>query len=571
MKSLQAESFFFLFLVLVTGLSATPSAAEENPARDTKATVVEGQLAPRLQNLGDHTHPITTSAPRAQLFFNQGLTLTYGFNHREAGRSYKEAARLDPDCAMCYWGQALVLGPNINAPMGPEAEREAYELVQKALALKAKVSEQEQAYIEALAVRYSAEEKPDRAALDRAYAAAMRKLYERDPDDLDAATLYAESLMDLRPWNYWTRDRAPYPETVEILRLLESVLERNPNHPGANHYYIHAVELPYPKKAEAAADRLGTLAPGAGHLVHMPSHIYRRVGRYQDATEANVKAVAADEDYITQCRAQGIYPLAYYPHNIHFLWDAATMEGRKEVAVDAARKVGSRITSEMLREVPMLRMFKVVPLYAYVRFGLWDEILQEPQPPAEERYWTGIWHYARGIAFTATGRVEEAAQELESLRQITTEKALEQEEFWSPNPPSALIQVALYALAGELAARRGEHEKAIAHLHRAVLLQDALEYIEPPDWHYPVRQSLGAVLVEAGRPLEAEAVYWQDLSWNPENGWSLFGLMQALRAQGKDEQAAAIEKRFQKAWARADVTLTSSRIMGTGIELASSR
>jgi len=527
-------------------------------AQELSDTTHEGELAPRLQNLGHYHHPITVKDEMGQEFFDQGLTLTYGFNHREAARAFKEVARRDPQAAMAYWGHALVLGPNINAPMNPEDEAKAYEQAQKAMSLRDKVTEKEATYIEALSARYSGKAE-DRAERDQAYAEAMRKLHERYPDDLDAATLYAEALMDLRPWNYWTKDSDPYAETTVVLRLLESVLERNPNHPGANHYYIHAVELPYPERAEAAADRLGTLAPGAGHLVHMPSHIYRRIGRYEDATNSNIQAVAADEDYITQCRAQGIYPLAYYPHNIHFLWDSATMEGRKEIAVDAARKVGDRVTAEMLAEMPMLIMFKVIPIYSYVRFGMWDEILREPQPPADQHFWTGVWRYARGIAYTATGRIPEAALELESLKQIAAGETVKKEKFWTPNPPAMVIQVALHTLAGELAAKRGYHDMAIAELHRAVLLQDGLEYIEPPDWHYSVRQSLGAVLLEAGRPLEAEVVYWDDLRKNPENGWSLYGLMKALEAQGKTEQAEAIGKRFEKAWSRSDVKLTASR------------
>jgi tetratricopeptide (TPR) repeat protein len=527
-------------------------------AEELGETTYEGEVAPRLQNVGEHQHPITVKGEMGQKFFNQGLNLTYGFNHREAARAYREVARRDPEAAMAYWGHALVLGPNINMPMPPEEEPKAYELVQKAMGLRNKVSQRERDYIEALATRYSGKAE-DRDANDRAYAAAMRKLREKYPDDLDAATLYAESLMDLRPWNYWTRDGQPYAETVEILETLESVIERNPNHPGAIHYYIHAVELPRPHLAEAGADRLRTLAPGAGHLVHMPSHIYRRVGRYADASASNVQAIAADEDYITQCRAQGIYPLAYYPHNIHFLWDSATLEGRKQVAVEAARKVGSKVTPEMLKEIPILHTFKVVPLFAYVRFGLWEEALQEPQPPAEQRYWTGIWHYARGTAFMATGRLNEAAAELESLRMIAADKSMEEVPLFSPNNAASVLAIAAEALAGELAAKRGYYDKAVAHLHRAVLLQDALVYIEPPDWHYPVRQSLGAVLLEAGRPVEAEVVYWEDLKRTPENGWSLYGLMKALQAQGKTEQAEAVEKRFQKAWSRSDVKLAASR------------
>ena len=551
-------AFSLCSTLTLCGFGVPVAFGQESPALDTKSAVVEGQIAPRLQNLGDHKHPVTTSSPRAQLFFNQGLTLTFGFNHREAGRSFREVARLDPDCAMAYWGQALVLGPNINMPMPPDAEAQAYELIQKAVALKAKVSERERAYIDALAKRYSNEDKPDRKTLDRAYAEAARQLSERYPDDLDAATLYAEALMDLRPWNYWTKDGRPYPGTLKIVSILESVLERNPNPPLGIHLYIHAVEAVKPELAEAGADRLGKLAPGAGHLVHMPSHIYRRLGRYADASEANVQAIAADEDYITQCRAQGIYPLGYYPHNIHFLWDAASMEGRSEVAIDAARKVASKLSAEKLREMPMLNSFAVVPLFAYTRFGKWEEILQEPRPADDLLFLAGIWHYARGLAFTATGRLDAAATELESLDKIAADKSLQELALFSPNPGAPIIKIAAEVLAGRRAAKRGETEKAIAHLHRAVLLEDALVYTEPADWHYPVRQSLGAVLLQAGRAAEAETVYWEDLRRNPENGWSLFGLMKSLEAQGKTEQAEEIEQRFRKAWDRANVTLTAS-------------
>jgi len=553
-------AFSLCSTLTLCGFGVPIALGQENPALDTKSAVVEGQIAPRLQNLGDYKHPVTTSSPRAQLFFNQGLTLTFGFNHREAGRSFREVARLDPDCAMAYWGQALVLGPNINMPMPPSAEPQAYELIQKAVALKAKVSERERAYIDALATRYSNEDKPNRKALDRAYAQAVRQLSERYPDDLDAATLYAEALMDLRPWNYWTRDMRPYPETMEILRVLESVLKRNPNHPLGIHLYIHTVELARPELAEAGADRLGKLAPGAGHLVHMPSHIYRRVGRYTEASRSNELAILADEDYITQCRAQGLYPLAYYPHNIHFLWDSATMEGRSRVAIDSARKVAASIPADAWREIPLLHQFFVTPLYALTRFGKWEEILREPRPSADSLFWTGIWHYARGLAFTATNRLAEASQELQALQAIANDKSLDGLRVtFSANGATPILAVATDTLAGELAAKQGAFEKAIAHLHRGVLLEDSLIYNEPPDWHIPVRQTLGAVLLEAGRAAEAETVYWEDLKRNPENGWSLFGLMKSLKAQGRTEQAEEIEERFRKAWTRANVTLTASR------------
>jgi hypothetical protein len=314
-------TLFLLFATVATGIVSTAMwvSAKSNSGDDVESMAVPGQIAPRLQNLGDHKFPVTTSSARAQLFVSQGMMLTYGFNHAEATRSFREAARLDSNCDMAYWGMALVLEPNINMAMAPEAEPQAYDLVQKALALKEYTSEKEKAYIDTLAVRYSGAKKPDRNSLNRAYVNAMRDLHHRYPDDLDAATLYAKAVMDLRPWNYWTRDMKPYPETGEVLEVLESVLARNPNHPGAIHLYIHTVELARPELAEVAAERLWTLAPGAGHLVHMPSHIFRRIGRYHDASKSNQDAVAADEDYIVQCRAQGVYPLAYYPHNIHLL------------------------------------------------------------------------------------------------------------------------------------------------------------------------------------------------------------------------------------------------------------
>jgi tetratricopeptide (TPR) repeat protein len=458
---------------------------------------------------------------------------------------------------------ALVLGPNINMAMPPEAEPQAYQMIQKAIALGKNASEKEKAYIEALSRRYSGKVEPDRSALDVAYAESMRDLHNRYAGDLDIATLYAESLMVLRPWNYWSRDMQPYPETVEILRVLEFVLAQNPNHPGAIHLYIHAVEFARPELAEAAAERLRSLAPGAGHLVHMPSHIFRRIGRYADASKSNEDAIAADEDYITQCRAQGVYPLAYYPHNIHFLWDSASMQGRSRLAIEAARKAAAKIPDGAWREAPLLHQFLVTPLLAFTRFGQWNLILNEPRPPEDSPFWTGIWRYARGLAFISTGELDDAAQELRALQEIAALQSLHGLRVtFSRNGAKAILDIAVEVLAGELAAKRGDYDLAIARLHRGILLEDNLIYNEPPDWHLPVRQSLGAVLLDAGRADEAEAVYWQDLIRNRENGWALFGLMQSLRAQGKEEQADAVERRFRKAWSEADIVLAASRFIG---------
>jgi tetratricopeptide (TPR) repeat protein len=541
-----------------TAFAQTPSHKHyENSPEADKASPT-GELAPTLQNLGAHTFPVTTKSKKAQAFVNQGVNLGYGFNHAEAGRAFREAARLDPNCAMAYWGQALVLGPNINVPMSPDDEPKAYEAAQKAVSLKAKASPRERAYIDAVAQRYSGKA-DDRAARDRAYAAAMKELVRRYPNDLDAATMYAEALMDLRPWNYWTPDGRPYAETPEIVGTLETVLARNLSHPGANHYYIHAVEATkQPEKAEAAADRLLKLMPGAGHMVHMPSHIYQRVGRYADAAASNEEAIKADEDYITQCRAQGLYPMVYYPHNIHFLWYAATAEGRSRVAIDAARKVASQISEQMLDTLPLVAAFRVVPYYALSRFGKWDEVLAEPAPADRHVYLKGVWHYARGLARLGKGQLDEAEKELAEVRRIAADPALNY-SLLSPNTAATVFAPAPEVLAGELAARRKDHDKAVAHLERAVRLEDGLIYTEPEEWHYPARQALGAVLLDAGRAREAETVYWDDLRRHADQGWSLFGLAEALRAQGKKEQAAAVQERFDKAWARADVKLSASR------------
>ena len=518
-----------------------------------------GILAPRLQNLGVHTFKVKTRSPRAQQFINQGINLVYGFNHAEAGRAFAEAARLDPTCAMAYWGQALVLGPNINAAMNPDDEPRAYEAVQKAVALKGRVTARERDYIEALARRYTGKAE-DRQAADRAFAEAMRAVARKHPKDFDAAAIFAESLMDLRPWNYWTRDGQPYEGTSEAIAALERVLAGNPQHPGALHYWIHLWEpTKVPERAEKEADRLLPLMPGAGHVIHMPAHIYLRVGRYDDVVTSNQRAAAADEEYIALCRAQGLYPLGYYPHNLHFIWLGATMTGRAALAIESARRTAAAVATATAEQKPFVQGFMVVPYYALLRFGKWDELLAEPRPAHETPFTRGIWHFARGTALSAKGRLDEAEQELGSLRKALADPGLPKETAFSINSPEAILKVAPDVLAGDIAARRKEFDKAIGHFERAVRLEDALAYTEPPDWHAPVRHWLGAALLEAGRPDEAEVVYWDDLRRNRENGWSLWGLHQALTAQNKKEDAALVLERFRKAWSRADVTLASSR------------
>jgi tetratricopeptide (TPR) repeat protein len=561
-KSVRLAASFAVALLVTGAHTAAQVTNHQHYERPKEAPppAPSGAIAPRLQNLGHHTFPVTTSSEQARQFINQGVNLAYGFNHAEAARAFAEAARLDPDCAMAYWGQALVLGPNINAPMNPDDEPKALELVQRAVALKSKATPRERAYIDALAARYTGKA-DDRTAADRAYADAMRTLHRAYPDDLDAATMFAEALMDLRPWNYWTRDDKPYPETEEIVAALQYVMDRKDDHPGALHYWIHLWEpTRTPERAEAAADRLLPLMPGAGHMVHMPGHIYQRVGRYADVIRANQLAILADEDYITQCRAQGIYPLGYYPHNIHFLWFGASMAGKSRVAIESARKTAAAIPHEAVAELPFLQGFLVVPYYALVRFGKWDELLSEPPPVHDTIFTRGVWHYARGTAFVAKGQIAEAQRELDAVAAIVADPALETlPASFSANTALAIVRIAPEVLAGEIAAQRGDIDRALLHLDRAVRYEDALIYTEPSDWHMPVRHTLGAVLLQAGRADEAEVVYWEDLKRNPENGWALFGLRQALEAQGKTEEAAAADQRLRRAWAESDVALRASR------------
>ncbi len=528
-------------------------------APDASRTGPDGQIAPRLQNLGSHTFPVSTTHAGAQRFVNQGVNLAYAFNHAEARRAFREAARLDDDLAMAYWGQALVLGPNINALMEPNEEPQALELVRKAQSLAGRATPRERALIEALVLRYSGSA-DQRTANDRAYADAMRKVHEQFPDDPDITMFYVESMMDLRPWGYWMPDGRPHEGTAEIVALTEQVMQAHPTHPGALHLYIHLVEsTPTPERAERAADTLLTLMPAAGHMVHMPSHIYQRVGRYADAMKSNKLAAAADEDYITQCRAQGLYPMAYYPHNVHFLWFAAAADGQSAVALDAARSLASKVTDEQLAQVPILAGFRVVPYWAFVRFGQWQEMLQQPDPGPANVFLRGAWHYARGQALVATGDLGGAERELSALEALLGDPSLDQPLF-SPNTARAILSIGPAVLRGELAAARGDFQTAIARLEEAVRREDGLVYTEPSEWHSPTRLALGAILLEAGRAREAETVYWEDLRRNRDSGWALFGLVQALRAQDKAAEAAIVEARFQKAWSRADVTLTASRL-----------
>jgi tetratricopeptide (TPR) repeat protein len=507
---------------------------------------------PLYTNLGSHHKRISTRVPATQQYFDQGLRLVYGFNHAEAIRSFTRAAEIDPTCAMCYWGIALAYGPHVNAPMDSASGIAAYAAVQKALALKAHATVPERSYIEALAQRYEADPPADRTRLDTLYSRAMERVSNTYPKDLDAATLYAESLMDLRPWNYWRPDGTPYPGTKEIVRQLERVISRNPNHPGACHYYIHAVEAVNPKAAVPCAERLARLMPGEGHMVHMPAHIYIRVGRWSDAVQANQHAIHTDEVFIEGQHPRGVYPLAYYPHNIHFLAFASTMAGRSAQAIEASNTLTSKVNLEAARQVGLLQ--EMLPYHALTltTFGRWDEVLGESLPPEDIRFSYAMAYYARGVAHAAKGEWTEAQAALDI---VTAAEAATPEDA----DGKTALSIAVHALSGEIATRRGDLDAGIAHFREAAKIEDGGLYFEPPKWYYPIRHSLGAALVKAGYHVEAEQVYREDLRRFPENGWSLFGLAQALQGQGKNAEAAATETRFRRAWAATDVTLTASR------------
>ncbi|HEX7794963.1 MAG TPA: hypothetical protein VF456_11460 [Vicinamibacterales bacterium] len=519
-------------------------------------------FAPELSGLGTLEYQVTTSVPPAQRFFNQGLRLLYAFNHAEAARAFREASRLDPGLAMAYWGEAMALGPTINAPMTVENARLAYQAIQQARAAADSASDRERRLIDALAQRYAANPSGDRRRLDSAYAAAMTQLAQRYPDDPEIQTLYADAVMNTTAWDYWQKNGAPKPEIAGVIAALERTIAQQPNHVGANHYYIHVMEAsPSPERAEASADRLGSLMPAAGHIVHMPAHIYIRVGRYADAAEANVRAIAADEDYLAQTQAQGLYPVSYYPHNLHFLWAAATLEGRSEVAIDAARRVAEKVPHHHAGALPWTADYPVTPLLAYARFGRWQEILTVPSPPADQPYAAGIWRYARGLAFVANDRLDRAESELDELRRVMTHRAFT--TTLKDLPLLTNLQIASRIVAGELAQRQGRSPDAIQLLEEAVAIEDGIPYNEPPVWHQPPRQVLGALLLEADRAPDAERVYREDLERFRENGWSLFGLARSLEAQGRASEAAATDRRFDKAWQRSDIALTSSRVLRT--------
>jgi len=505
-----------------------------------------------FDDLGGHHYEISTTNPVTQQYFDQGLRLMWGFNHAEAIRAFDQAAKIDPQCAICYWGIAYSYGPNINAPMDSASGVAAWNAIQAAIERKPHASEREVAFIDALAARYAAVPPVQRAALDSAYSRAMNEVADRFPDDQEAATVAADAIMNLSPWNYWTPEGEQRPETARLLMLLEKVVAENPNHPGACHLYIHAVEAAEPEKAVPCAERLAGLMPGAGHIVHMPAHIYIRVGRYNDAIEANIHAVHQDETYIADVGTPGIYPAFYYPHNYHFLAFASMFAGRAESALDTARKAAQHMDLGVARMVgPEASRMLAHPHLTLAAFGRWEDVLAEPQPPSDIRFAAGLVHYARGVAHAALGHPDEAAAELDSVRQIASEHT----EEW----PSVVMQIATHELMGDIAYRQGDFAGAIQHYQVSKGLQDGLRYTEPAYWNKPVRHDLGAALLAAGQAAEAERVYREDLEKFPDNGWSLYGLAASLDAQGKNAEAEEVRARLATAWSDADVELAGSR------------
>jgi tetratricopeptide (TPR) repeat protein len=531
-------------LLPVVGLLCCSALADHPPSKQGPVVLLEG--------LGNLHHPVATKNAEAQKFFDQGLRLIYAFNHVEAQRSFQKAAQLDPQLAMAYWGMALAVGPNYNVDAMEAQLKDAYAAISKARELARAAPEAEQAYIAALAKRYAADPgTADKKKLALAYKEAMGELAKRYPDDLDAATLFAESAMDLRPWELWTPDGKPAEGTAEILKVLEGVLRRNPNHMGACHYYIHAIEAsPYPERGLGVADRLGGLAPGAGHLVHMPSHIYIRVGDFAAAARANEKAVAADQAYLEKSKAQGIYRMMYYSHNLHFLAVANAMQGRYTAGKKAADQLAAHV-SPHAKDMPMLEFFLPTPILIQVRFHRWADILASPAPAADLRITRALWHFARGLALVAQDKTAAAQAELDALRKI--QQAMPEDlTYGNRNLAKKVLAIPTSMLNGQIDMARKDTKSAIVNLKEAIAINDSLNYIEPADWHIPPREVLGALYLRTGKPAEAEKVFRADLEKNPRNPRSLFGLMESLKAQGNLTAARFVQQEFQEAWRNAE-------------------
>ncbi len=509
-----------------------------------------------LTAVGRQHHPIQTKSHEAQEYFDQGITLVYAFNHEEAVRSFQRSAELDPSSPMPLWGIALAVGPNYNVDVDAEREKLGYETVKKAESLAVNAPQVEKDYVAALVTRYSNDANPDYKKLSRDYAAAMKSLSAKYPDDLDAATLYAESLMNLNPWKLWTLEGKPGENTEEIVNVLESVLSRDPNHVGANHYYIHAVEASNdPSRALPSAHRLDTMVPKAGHLVHMPAHIYERTGNYEEAAHNNAEAAKADHDYAEEAgRTGSMYDLMYHSHNEHFEAMAASMEGRYSEAKMAADNMAARLMPHV-KMMPMLDFFLMTPIWVDARFSKWTAILARPEPAKELMATHAMWRYSRALALTGEDKIPDAEKEL-ALFKAEAAAFPPDAMFGEQNKAKDVLGIAEQVIEARIAAAKKNNDEAVLHWQKAVAIQDTLYYTEPVDWYYPVRESLGAALLAAGKAQEAEQVFRVDLKKNPRNPRSLYGLMEALRMETREADAAWVEKEFNAAWKNADSKLT---------------
>ncbi|MBO9635858.1 MAG: hypothetical protein J7578_22320 [Chitinophagaceae bacterium] len=568
-------SFLVAFLSIACNNQESPK-KEETPAKNDKAIgcapvtndkawYSSGKKAPKLEGLSGIDFKISTSSKEAQEYFNQGMMLAYGFNHAEAARSFFEATRLDSTCAMAWWGFGYVLGPNYNGGMEEDNFQRAYDATIKAKALSKNSSPKEIALIEALISRYAQQPPADRKPLDIAYSAAMKKVYAQFPKDPDVGALYAESIMDLHPWDlYEKKTKAPKSWTPELVKVLEHLMKINPMHPGAHHFYIHAIEASAnPEKALPSARLLDTLVPGSGHLVHMASHIYINTGDYHLGSLSNIRAVRTDSVYTTVCHAQGAYPVSYYPHNYHFLVATAALEGNSKLAWHAAQKLQEHTSAELMK-MPgwgTLQHYYYIPLYVAVKLSIWDTILTIPAPAKELVYPNAVWRYARGMAFLGKHDLKNAQIEMDSLRILAADTTLRHLTIWNINTTSDLAQIAAKVLSAGIAYQNKDTASAITQLKEAVALEDELNYNEPPDWFFSVRHHLGALLIKAGKYTEAEKVYIQDLKTWKKNGWALIGLHNALEMENKKKEAQKAYTDFEAAWKYADIKINSSSTM----------
>ena len=545
-----------------TAPAATAPSSHKEEMPQVPATIADWARGAMLfEGLGNVHRPITTSSPEAQKYFDQGLALMWGFNHDEATRSFAKAAELDPKCAACFWGVSLTVGPNYNLPfLVEERARVAFEALARARENAADASPTEQALIMALASRYPTALPPEPAKTTGiliAYAEAMKGAAARFPDDLDVQTLYAEALMNINAWKLWTPEGKPAAYTERVVATLDSVLARDPAHPGANHYLVHALEAsPHPERALAAAERLKTLMPAAGHLVHMPAHIMQRIGRYEQAAEANRKGIADDESYVSRTRPLDYYPVMYTAHNYQFLACSAAMEGRRAEATAATDGSRNAVTDAMLLAMPGTDWYVAESYTARVRFGLWDELLAMPAPNPKLAGLTGGFLYGRAVALAAKGRLDEARVALGELQAFAANTPADVPA--GMNSVREILAVAIPIVEARIAVGERRTENALASLRQAVAAEDRLAYNEPKDWFFPVRHLLGAQLMQAGKMSEAERVYREDLERNPANGWALYGLSAALKAQGKTAESTQVARQFESAWKHADIKLTAS-------------